>query len=428
MGKHVKKKGSINILESGIIEERRRPRYIFRKMLLVLFIIILASAAASYGYVKNLERKVSFAGENDGSKKIEEALSKHKNKEPISILILGNDTRGDDRGRADTIIVMRFNPEANKVVLVSIPRDFRVKIPGYSYNKINSAHAIGGVELMIRTVKDFTDIDINHYVMVDFKGFKEIVDALGGIDIYVDKRMRDSSLGISLKSGYQNLDGENALKYVRFRHDAQGDFGRIERQQKFIRAILDESVKIRSIFKVPELVNIVVENTRTDMTMSEMVSLGRQLNALEKSDFDGVMLPGTPEMRGGVSYVIPDGEEMEKIFYRVKNGLALDGELPPEFIRNKDIVLEVRNGCGASGIAHELANKLKEKDFQVKNIGNADGSDYDKTLIIYNSNAKNKADKVGICLPFADIEETDGKYDFSSDVFIIIGKDYVNAQ
>jgi len=428
MGKHVKKKGSINILESGIMKERKHPRHIFRKMLLIFFLIILASSAASYGYLKNLERKVSFAGENDGLKKIEEALSKHKNKEPINILLLGNDTRGDDRGRADTIIVMRFNPEENKVVLVSIPRDFRVKIPGHSYNKINSAHAIGGAELMIRTVKDFTGIDINHYVMVDFKGFKEIVDALGGVDIYVDKKMRDSSLGLSLKPGYQNLDGENALKYVRFRHDAQGDFGRIERQQKFIKAILDESVKIRSIFKMPELVNIVAENTRTDMTMSEMASLGRRLSVLEKSDFEGVMLPGTPEMRGGVSYIIPNEEEIGKILYRVKNDLGLDGELPPEFIRNKDIVLEVRNGCGVSGIAHELANKLKEKDFQVKNIGNADGSDYDKTLIIYNSNAKNKADKVGIWLPFADIEETDGKYNFSSDVFIIIGKDYVNAQ
>ncbi|HDP69324.1 MAG TPA: LytR family transcriptional regulator [Actinobacteria bacterium] len=424
MGKHIKKRKSINILESEPFEVKKRSRHKFWKILLVLFILIIAGAAACFAYVKNLEKKINSANGSGSLKEIEEVLSKSKG--PINTLLLGNDTRGDDRGRTDTIIIMRFNPKTKKAVLISIPRDTRVKIPDHSYNKINSAYTIGGVKLMIRTIENFANIDINHYVMVDFKGFKEIVDALGGVDVYVEKSMKDSSINLNLNPGHQRLNGANALKYVRFRHDAKGDFGRIERQQKFLKAILDESIRIKSIFKLPELVNIVADNTRTNMSISEMVSLGRQFSTLEKNGLDGIMLPGTPEMRGGVSYVIPNKDEIEEIMYRVKNDLPLEGELPSGFIKNKDITLDVRNGTGITGRARELANTLKEKDFKIDNLDNADKFDYEKTLIICGSDAKNKAKKVGSYLPFADIKENNGRYDFSSDILIIVGGDYTD--
>ncbi|MDO8886584.1 LCP family protein [Candidatus Oleimmundimicrobium sp.] len=425
MGKHLRKRRQENTSDYGIVEYKKNSRHIIPKILLILFILFLASAAACYAYVKNLEQNMNSTNGNNGLEKI---LTESKNQEPVNILLLGNDTRGDDQGRADTIIVMRFNPQTKKVILISIPRDFRVKIPGHSYNKINAAYMLGGAELMINTVEEFTGIDMHHYVMVDFKGFKETVDVLGGVEVYVEKRMRDSSIKLSLNPGYHKLDGETALKYVRFRHDVLGDFGRIERQQKFIKAILSESMRIKSIFKVPELASIVAENTRSDMSISEMISLGKRLSVLKGDDLDGIMLPGTPEIRNGVSYVIPNEKEIDKIIYRVQNDLPLDGELPAEFIENDDITLDIRNGCESAGIAHKLADRLKVKDFQVKNIGNADKANYDKTLIIYGSNAKNKVDKVGAYLPFAKTLKDTGQYNFSTDILIIIGKDYIDNE
>ena len=428
MGKHLKKKRKEDTSNDKIVEEGKRPRHIFRKMLLILFILILAGVAAGFAYVKNLEQKINSANGSNGLKEIKKVLSEREKEEPINILLLGNDTRGDDKGRTDTIIIMRFNPETNKAVLVSIPRDTRVKIPDHSYNRINAAYMLGGAELMIRTVENFTGIDMHHYAMVDFKGFQEIVDALGGVEIYVEKRMRDSSIKLSLDPGYQRLDGETALKYVRFRHDAHGDFGRIERQQKFIKAILSESIRIKSVFKIPELAGIVAENTRSDMSVGEMISLGRQLGGLKDDDLDGVMLPGTPAMRGGVSYVIPDEKEMDEIIYRVKNDLPLDGELPAEFIRNEDVALDVRNGCGVVGKARKLSDELEQRGFEIENITDADSSDYEETLIMYAPDEKNKADKVGSYLAFAEILEDDGQYNFTADILIIVGKDYIDDE
>ncbi len=428
MGKHLKKRREEDVLNNEIIEDRERPRHIFRKMSLILFILILAGVAAGFAYVKNLEQKINSVNGSNGLAKIEKVLSNPEKEKPINILLLGNDTRGEDKGRADTIIIMRFNPKTDKAVLISIPRDTRVKIPDHSYNRINAAYMLGGAELMIRTVEDFTGIDMHHYVMVDFKGFQEIVDALGGVEVYVEKRMRDSSIKLSLDPGYQRLDGKTALKYVRFRHDAHGDFGRIERQQKFMKAILSESIRIKSVFKIPELAGIVAENTRSDMSIGEMISLGRQFSGLQDDDLDGVMLPGTPDMRSGVSYVIPDEKEIDEILYRVKNDLPLDGELPANFIRNEDVALDIRNGCGVVGKARELSDRLEQRGFKIENISDANRSDYEETLIIYASDAKNKADKVSSYLTFAEVLKDDGQYNFTTDILIIIGKSYIDNE
>ena len=168
-----------------------------------------------------------------------ERLSLKKN-----IIVLGVDERAEehDVGRSDTLFVVMFDTKNKAASLLSVPRDTRVRIKGHGWDKINHAYAYGGRELTQKTTEELLGIKINNYVMVDFKGFVGLVDAIGGVDINVEKDMYyyDSWDGfkIDLKKGMQHMDGKTAIQYVRYR-DEEGDIGRIRRQQHFIMAVYE---------------------------------------------------------------------------------------------------------------------------------------------------------------------------------------------
>ena len=156
-----------------------------------------------------------------------------------NIVVLGVDERPseEDTGRSDTLFVVMLDSDNNNVSLLSVPRDTRVKIPGYGWDKINHAFAFGGHKLTQQTTEELLGIRINNYVMIDFKGFKGLVDAIGGVDIEVEKPMSYydewDGFTIDLAPGMQHMDGDKAIQYVRYR-DEEGDIGRIRRQQKFL--------------------------------------------------------------------------------------------------------------------------------------------------------------------------------------------------
>ena len=160
-------------------------------------------------------------------------------KDKATIMIMGVDERSDDVGRSDTLMVATIDPQKNEASLLSIPRDTRVAIPKNGYDKINAAYAYGGEKLTQRTVEDFLGIRMDHYVIINTHAFQKIIDAIGGIDIDVEKRMYyedpwddDGGLVIDLRPGRQHMDGKTAVTYVRYR-DEEGDIGRVKRQQKF---------------------------------------------------------------------------------------------------------------------------------------------------------------------------------------------------
>ena len=145
--------------------------------------------------------------------------------------------------RTDAMMLASFDPEGNEVALVSMPRDTMVQIPGHKgYDKINAAYAYGGVMLAKQTVANLLRVPIHYYVLVDWRAFKESIDLIGGVDLYVDKDMyyEDpyADLVIDIKHGYQHLNGELAGQYVRFRKDELGDIGRVQRQQKFMLSLI----------------------------------------------------------------------------------------------------------------------------------------------------------------------------------------------
>ena len=177
----------------------------------------------------------------------------------INIMIMGVDRRADDVGRSDTLMVLTYNPADKKASLLSLPRDTRVHIEKNDYDKINHAYAYGGHELTKKTVEAFLNVPVDYYVMIDVHAFEKIIDAVGGVDIDVEKRMYyedpwddDGGLVIDLYPGKQHMDGKTAIQYVRYR-DGEGDIGRITRQQKFIKAFMSQIISPSILPKLPEI-------------------------------------------------------------------------------------------------------------------------------------------------------------------------------
>ena len=233
-----------------------------------------------------------------------------------NILVLGIDERRDDKGRSNVTCVVTVHHETQDVTLLWIPRDSRVKIPEHGWDKIGHAYNFDGSALTRRTVEEFVGIPMDFTVAINQGGFIKVIDALGGLDIDVEKRMHyydpwdegeeDTKGLIDLKPGLQHLDGNKALQYVRFRNDENGDLGRIERQQKFVRALLATMTSPAVIPKIPEIIrqlNYVVES---DMPFAEMLFMAKLSGEAYKKGIKTAMVDGLAVYIDEVSYLMPD--------------------------------------------------------------------------------------------------------------------------
>lgn len=229
-----------------------------------------------------------------------------------NIVVLGVDERAEeyDVGRSDTLFVVMFDTQKKSVSLLSVPRDTRVRIKGHGWDKINHAYAYGGRELTQKTVEELLGLHINNYVMVDFKGFTGLVDAIGGVDIDVEKDMyyHDTWDGftVDLKKGRQHLDGKTAIQYVRYR-DEEGDIGRIRRQQHFMMAVYERISSANMLLHVPGLAKQLSSMVKTDLPLSDLVDIGRALHAMVKTQgLAMATVPGEPVYIDDISYWVPD--------------------------------------------------------------------------------------------------------------------------
>lgn len=222
----------------------------------------------------------------------------------LTVLLLGCDMReGESVGRSDTIMLAFVNLEQGAVNLLSIPRDTRVELAeGKGTTKINHAFAYGGVPLIRKTIESFLDVEIDRYVQVDFEGFAGIIDVLGGVDYNVEQRMYRPSEDIDLQPGQQTLNGQQALAYVRWRGTATADIGRIERQQKFLNAVLDQVMSSGTIFKLPQLLNEINQSVKTDFSLSELKALAEIYKEFPSVSFSSAMVPGEGAYINSISY------------------------------------------------------------------------------------------------------------------------------
>ena len=240
-------------------------------------------------------------------------------KDKATVMIMGVDERADDVGRSDTLMIATLDSDKNQAALLSVPRDTRVKIKGHGFDKINAAYAYGGRKLTQETIESLLNTHIDHYIKINVHGFTKIIDALGGIDIDVEKRMYyedpwddDGGLYIDLQPGMQHMDGKTAITYVRYR-DEEGDIGRIKRQQNFMKAVMDKLVSPTIIPKLPAIVSAVSDSLETDMSVSEILSFLGTLQDAKDNGLKSEMLPGKPVYIEGISYWVPDISKTRQI-------------------------------------------------------------------------------------------------------------------
>lgn len=239
---------------------------------------------------------------------------------PTNTLILGVDARrGQTRSRADTILVMRTDPDAGRIRYLSIPRDYRVELPGQGTQKINAAFYFGGQPMMIRAVKRLTGLPIHHLIVVRFNGFPRMVDAVGGITVTNPEALIDcpyeAGRTVSFPAGRIELDGARALEYARARQGAcGGDFGRALRQQAVVAGLKDKVLAPTALLQAPWRGADIVRALQTDIGTIDMAKMGWLQARLDHRPEDRIILSGEPQLIDGISFVVqtdPDRNEQE---------------------------------------------------------------------------------------------------------------------
>jgi LCP family protein required for cell wall assembly len=270
--------------------------------------------------------------------------------------------------------------------MLSIPRDLWVDIPGHGANRINAAYALGGSSLMVETIKQNLDVEINHYVEIDFVGFQGMVDELGGIEVAFPYPARDSNSGLDVDAGNQVLNGQMALAYARSRHyqENQGgewvsvdanDIGRTARQQEVIRAIIGKLKSPSSIADAGEIAGAVARHMTIDSHLADasVASMAWQYKGILTGSIEGATLPTEGRTIDGASVLVIKEPDAAAMLANFRAGRAL-AEQP--------IRLQVLNGNGVGGAATSMSKTLEGEGFLVADIGDAESSDYAHTTVI----------------------------------------------
>lgn len=403
---------------------RKKRRSYKRILLLVVIILLVCSCAYSFFHKETFTQRVV---EEEGMMPADNA---------VHVMIMGVDSRQGDYGRSDTLMVASLDEDTDKIYLLSIPRDTRVQIEGNGYDKINHAYAFGGHELSRKAVEKILGVPMDYYVVVDIKAFERIIDAIGGIDIDVEKRMYyedpwddNGGLVIDLYPGEQHMDGERAIQYVRYR-DEEGDIGRISRQQKFMQAVLDKVISPQILPRLPEIIRQVASAVETDMSVSDMISFAGKLKKEKDNGLQTAMLPGWPATYKDVNYWIPDIKKLRTMLAD-NMGLKLDdsmlatidgdvkqyeSDMPKGMtiensdgesfagykngdnsekddskpVSEEDITVRVINSSGINGAGAKVADVLRKKGFKVSEPENGSASDREQTTITAHSSNTDK--------------------------------------
>lgn len=304
--------------------EKKKSRKGLKIVGIIALLLVIAGGAYAYSLYDSINDTASEMHEKidrEKSDKREKKVSV-EHKEPFSVLLLGVDERAGDRGRSDTMIVLSVNPNENSTKMVSIPRDTRVDIIGRgTVDKINHAYAFGGVEMAMDTVENFLDIPIDYYAKINMEGFKDIVNAVGGVSVNNDLDFNYE--GHHFTKGELTLNGEEALKYSRMRYeDPRGDFGRQDRQRQIIQAVIKEGASISSLWNYGDIFDAIGQNVKTNLTFNEMVDIQKNYKSAT-GDIEQSQISGSGSTIGGIYYYIVPQEEQTAVQQTLKDHLEI---------------------------------------------------------------------------------------------------------
>ncbi|UYG93843.1 LytR family transcriptional regulator [Cytobacillus firmus] len=305
--------------------EKRKKKPKWLKVIGILFLVLLIGGG---GYAFMVYKSLTDAVETmhqpidrEKSDKRPEKITLAK-KEPFSVLMLGVDERSGDKGRSDTMIVLTVNPNDKSIKMLSIPRDTRTEIVGKGFeDKINHAYAFGNEEMSMATVENFLDIPLDYYIKVNMEGFKDIVDAVGGIT--VNSSLAFNQSGYQFTEGSNSLDGDAALAYVRMRkQDPNGDFGRQDRQKQIIQGVIKKGMSFNSLTNFDDIFGALGKNVRTNMTFAEIKDI--QKNYRDAADtIEQMTISGNGQTINKIWYLIVSSDEQQRVQNELKSHLEL---------------------------------------------------------------------------------------------------------
>lgn len=355
----------------------------------------------------------------------------------LRLVLIGADDR-EDRGRSDTLMVLFLNPELPRAALMSIPRDLKVDIPGHLPGKINHAYRFGGAPLTKQTVENLLGETIDGTVTVNLQGFVKAVDTLGGVDLDVEdvegkgRGMNydcpQDGLVIHLRPGRQHLNGYKAMGYVRYRKSnipgcGGSDFQRAERQQKFLRAVLDQKLKPGHFRQLLKAGGQVWRCVRTNLTLRDLLDLARCLKAMGPGDLKTMTLP-TQDATSGSYHLDLAADAFQQMLTDIQQHLA--GEQVALAVTPR---VEVLNASGKHGAAATAGDKLRAAGFDVLRVGNAPAYGQPQTTILYRSDSKPMAERAAQTLGCGVLEYDDNGPTpvGQAHLQVLVGKDFAGA-
>ena len=381
-----------------------------------------------------------------------------KGTERVNILVLGIDQRPGEEGafRTDTMLVLTIDPVTKTGGMLSIPRDLWVPIPGYGVGRINTAHVLGDIDdypgggpaLAVKTVENNLGIPIHYYARVDFHAFVELVDRIGGIDMYVEEEIDDPIYPshdpadpygyepLHIEAGQQHFDGETALKYARTRHSAGGDFDRAERQQQVLRAVFGKVTQLNMLptllAQAPQMWGLLRESVMTDLTLDEIVALARLASQVQTEDIAFAVI----DEQYTIFHETDDGQQV-LILLRDKMRVLRDDIFTAEKVSDQDgsdsgsqmkkeaASIEVLNGTLTTGLAAEVTERLRREGLNVTHTGNADRQDIAESLVVAHTDKPATAKYIADFLNLPETAVVQGSEPGTEyDVSLILGADY----
>lgn len=331
----------------------------------------------------------------------------------FTVLVLGVDADRYAR-RSDTIMLARLDLTRRRVGIISVPRDLRAAVPGHGEQKINGAYSLGGVDLTRQALQGLTGVPSDYYVTINSEGLARLVDALGGVEVDVDKRMyyrdRAQKLLIDLQPGVQRLNGQQAVGYVRYRHDRLGDLTRIKRQQTFMRAVLREMLQARNLPRLPRLLKLFAETVETDLTIRDLEAMADLMKGIEPNQVEAATLPGVPVDIKGISYLDPDYQQLEQVV----NEVLFD--VPPR--------VAIVNATEIPGVEAGLVKRLADAGFKVTEVRFATHS-AGTSQVMDRAEHTTEVAEIRRWLGCGDVVKANGDAMPGAEITVLLGTDYI---
>jgi LCP family protein required for cell wall assembly len=332
-------------------------------------------------------------------------------------------------GLSDTMLLLRFNPDTGKLVALSIPRDTRTWVQGVGLSKLNAANAYGGPALAATAISELLGgVNIDRYIRINVQGLEKLIDALGGVRVYVPQDMdyKDDSqhLYINLKQGEQHLNGNQAMQFLRFRYDENGDIGRVQRQQMLMRAAMEQTLNPMTIARLPKILSVIQDHIDTNLSVEELVALVGFAAEIDRSDVEMLLLPGDFSAPGDyeLSYWIPD---IDRIDTTIAQHFDLSLTALDEDVSSY-LNIAIQDSTGDSDAVQRVVNTLVEAGYNNVYVDSSWSEPLTTTRIIAQQGdvASGEAIRAALGLGEVLVESTGN---LRSDITVQLGQDWLET-